>query len=752
MKNGVRVGAAAFVMGLSLAGPQGLGVAAAETGEGESSAVSAGPATSPGVGAARASAESSSTSRAGRRANPAGDARSAASVSTPAGSTGPTARRAPGRTTTTEAESAAPAVPAAVVIPPTRAASPSSGGTVSSSPVAPAAAAARSSQRRAVITPIAPVPTPAASVATPPAVDTGAAAAIPTWAKALAPVAQVPVNPISTLLTGVETGLATFVTGLQNLLADPGNPVEFLEGALLLVRRSFFNQTPTAHPGTYLVRVSGQTEGTVGAVDPEGDALTYSLVSGTRFGTVQITDDGDFAYTPGEGYTGTDTFTVSVANPGFNLLDPFASRVQEVTVQAGAPTALVGYPSVGNWTGLASYDIYNFTGQKLIVRGVEDDQLGWAVPVKPKPGLVVNPGDYVHLVRVEQWNLIPLNHETTVLFGVPISEGDEKWDVVVTGRASDCTQGNCIDGTDRETFLLEEVSGYLFSQGSAWGQQLLASILNSRDALGDGLELSYADATIQPKVVQESDYTYTGQRFFNSGGNETFGNEVNVAVTSRVTKTSGWEFSAGAEGTILKLIDVAVAAKYTAITETSEERTFSETRRLNGIPYSYNAVFAAAPQINVTGDLKATFGTGDTAVTYRFSDVDYSYPEQDPNQKPFLLLRTYPFQDRPNEGFLIKDAEAWKDPAFPLDPTYQVGDKPRQLITRAYVGATVAQAEDFTRRAQYTSSDPTVATVGESGLLTVLSPGVTRITATYAWDIEGDQRRRVEAFMDVTVT
>lgn len=34
----------------------------------------------------------------------------------------------------------------------------------------------------------------------------------------------------------------------------------------------------------------------------------------------------------------------------------------------------------------------------------------------------------------------------------------------------------------------------------------------------------------------------------------------------------------------------------------------------------------------------------------------------------------------------------------------------------------------------------------------VLSPGVTRITATYAWDIEGDQRRRVEAFMDVTVT
>lgn len=742
MKNGVRVGAAAFVMGLSLAGPHGVGVATAETGEGESSAVSAGPAKSPAASAARASAEGASTSRAGRRANPAGDARSAAPVSTPADSTGPTARRAPGRTTTTEAVSAAPAAPAAVVIPPTRAASPSSGSTVSSEPVAPAA---RSPQRRAVITPIAPVPTPAASVATPSAVDIGAAAAIPAWAKA---VAQVPVNPISTVLTGVETGLATFVTGLQNLLANPGNPVEFLEGALLLVRRSFFNQTPTTRPGTYLVRVSGQTEGTVGAVDPEGDALTYSLVSGTRFGTVQITDDGDFAYTPGEGYTGTDAFTVSVANPGFNLLDPFASRVQTVTVQAGAPTPRAGNPSVGGWGDLLGHDIYNFTGQQLIVRDVEADR-DWGVPVKPKVGLVVNPGDYVHL----EIFLYRLGNDVSVMFGSREFD-DEKWDVFIDGGATSCTQGNCIGGTGLEVFLLEEpLSGsYLFPQGSAWGQQLLASILNSRDALGDGLELSYADATIQPKVVQESDYTYTGQRFFNSGGNETFGNEVNVAVTSRVTKTSGWEFSAGAEGTILKLIDVAVAAKYTAITETSEERTFSETRRLNGIPYSYNAVFAAAPQINVTGDLKATFGAGDTAVTYRFSDVDYSYPEQDPNQKPFLLLRTYPFQDRPNEGFLIKDAEAWKDPAFPLDPTYQVGDKPRQLITRAYVGATVAQAEDFTRRAQYTSSDPTVATVGESGLLTVLSPGVTRITATYAWNIEGDQRRRVEAFMDVTVT
>lgn len=91
------------------------------------------------------------------------------------------------------------------------------------------------------------------------------------------------------------------------------------------------------------------------------------------------------------------------------------------------------------------------------------------------------------------------------------------------------------------------------------------------------------------------------------------------------------------------------------------------------------------------------------------------------------------------------------DRSIPLSPTYQVGDE-RQLLTQAYLGATVAKAEDFTALAKYTSSDETVATVSPTGLVTALKPGTTRITATYAWVAPDDQTKgSVESFMDVKV-
>jgi VCBS repeat-containing protein len=50
-------------------------------------------------------------------------------------------------------------------------------------------------------------------------------------------------------------------------------------------------------------------------IDPEGDPLTASLMSATQHGTVSLSGDGSFTYTPDADYVGTDSFTYK-ANDG----------------------------------------------------------------------------------------------------------------------------------------------------------------------------------------------------------------------------------------------------------------------------------------------------------------------------------------------------------------------------------------------------------------------------------------------------
>lgn len=53
------------------------------------------------------------------------------------------------------------------------------------------------------------------------------------------------------------------------------------------------------------VRITGNFQ----AVDPEGDMIEYKLITEPKKGAVEISEDGQFAYTPAEGKKGKDTFT-----------------------------------------------------------------------------------------------------------------------------------------------------------------------------------------------------------------------------------------------------------------------------------------------------------------------------------------------------------------------------------------------------------------------------------------------------------
>ena len=67
--------------------------------------------------------------------------------------------------------------------------------------------------------------------------------------------------------------------------------------------------------------------------DPEGEALTYTVVRNPKRGTVEVGSDGTFTYTPKKNKVGVDSFTYTATDPAGNV-----SRVATVTMQILKPT------------------------------------------------------------------------------------------------------------------------------------------------------------------------------------------------------------------------------------------------------------------------------------------------------------------------------------------------------------------------------------------------------------------------------
>lgn len=100
-------------------------------------------------------------------------------------------------------------------------------------------------------------------------------------------------------------------------------PLNALEAFGREVQRTFFNKYPTATPVEISRTPSGVVTGTLGAVDPDGDAMTYTITAQPSLGRVQIDQStGAFTYTPVVDiatYGGNDSFTVAVNDTGWHI-------------------------------------------------------------------------------------------------------------------------------------------------------------------------------------------------------------------------------------------------------------------------------------------------------------------------------------------------------------------------------------------------------------------------------------------------
>ena len=294
-KGAAQLGATAVVLGLSLTLP--CGVASADDSQPESPTSSVAGTADSGV---RKSAPARRPAREARTANGAATARSAPSA---------TSRSAISRANRTRPESPAATARAALPGGDARDRTPAALSTPAGRPDSvPTAAPALDS----------PVATPPALRRAPRAAAVAGTASAPFTACAVAAAS----DPFSALLPPIQG---------------------FLEGAALLIRRTLFNQAPSVNPVQITGQSTGPITGTIGAVDPEGDPIVYSITRSAQYGSVTVGSDGSYTYTPGQDFNGTDTFTVAATDTGFhiNLLDLFraASTPANVVVKQGAAAA-----------------------------------------------------------------------------------------------------------------------------------------------------------------------------------------------------------------------------------------------------------------------------------------------------------------------------------------------------------------------------------------------------------------------------
>jgi YVTN family beta-propeller protein/VCBS repeat-containing protein len=209
-------------------------------------------------------------------------------------------------------------------------------------------------------------------------------------------VARTPVGPLTSLLA---------LFGLQP--AAPGAPVtplsqlvELIWVAVRRIEHTFFNQGPRATTPTLISHdlETGAITGKVGVVDPDPeDRLTYTVIDNPDHGTVAVSADGGYTYTPDKDWAhatpGTDTFTVRVSDAanGFHLhlFSPTGDTVTvPITVQVTginkAPTITATPATPNQATGAITYTV--------VARDPENDAVAVTVS-QPVHGAIVRNAD-----------------------------------------------------------------------------------------------------------------------------------------------------------------------------------------------------------------------------------------------------------------------------------------------------------------------------------------------------------------------
>lgn len=178
--------------------------------------------------------------------------------------------------------------------------------------------------------------------------ETTFAARVTSSAAALAVPTAAPFPNLFHVIGSVVSGI---VSGIGNVI---GSVIGGLIAGLRNIIANLFNAPPAARVDTYstdedtALTTTPVTGVLANDTDPNGNALTAQLVSGTSHGALTLNPDGSFTYTPGLDFNGSDSFTYrafdGIATSAIATVNITVNPVDDVPteVEVGEPDQLTG--------------------------------------------------------------------------------------------------------------------------------------------------------------------------------------------------------------------------------------------------------------------------------------------------------------------------------------------------------------------------------------------------------------------------
>lgn len=142
------------------------------------------------------------------------------------------------------------------------------------------------------------------------------------------------------VLTAQQVGEMTFVSG--SVQQDSTATISYLpvfanglagEATMTLSIRGRENKAPIAEDCAFETYKNLEVTGTLKVRDPEGQEMQFALTRPPKRGTIEISPDGRFTYTPKKNKVGVDSFTFTATDPAGKT-----SREATVTVSILKPT------------------------------------------------------------------------------------------------------------------------------------------------------------------------------------------------------------------------------------------------------------------------------------------------------------------------------------------------------------------------------------------------------------------------------
>ncbi len=169
-------------------------------------------------------------------------------------------------------------------------------------------------------------------------------------------------NPTKGNVTIASSGSFTYtpdtgITGTDSFTFKANDGTVDSAPATVSITINNVNDPPTAASASIITSKDTTVNGQLQANDPDGDSLTYTVVTNPVKGSLTISaDSGSFSYAPHSGEAGTDSFSFKV-NDG--TLD---SATATVTITIDATTAGVTFTWNPNAGEIDGYKLYYKTG------------------------------------------------------------------------------------------------------------------------------------------------------------------------------------------------------------------------------------------------------------------------------------------------------------------------------------------------------------------------------------------------------